>query len=107
MLIPVLLGMYFDATVVFVTSQTLFLGLTLAILCDTEFRSHTTSKEIVMKRDRNVFPEDSICQVAQMHAIAFNSKCICISLLMFNLTEKLLREKKIVLISVHLTSNSK
>ena len=47
-----------------------------------------------MKRDRNVFPGDSICQVAQMHAIAFNSKCICISLLMFNLTEKILEGKK-------------
>ena len=32
MLILVLLGMYFDAAVVFVTSQTLFLRLALAIL---------------------------------------------------------------------------
>ena len=35
MLILVLLGMYFDAAVVFVTSQTLFLRLALAILCRT------------------------------------------------------------------------
>ena len=33
MLILGLLGMYFDAAVVFVTSQTLFLRLALAILC--------------------------------------------------------------------------
>ena len=33
MLILGLLGMYFDAAVVFVTSQTLLLGLALAILC--------------------------------------------------------------------------
>ena len=33
MLILVLLGMYFDALVVFVTSQTLFFRLALAILC--------------------------------------------------------------------------
>ena len=33
MLIVGLLGMYFDAAVVFVTSQTLFLRLALAILC--------------------------------------------------------------------------
>ena len=34
MLIPGLLGMYFDAAVVFVISQTLFLRLALAILCN-------------------------------------------------------------------------
>ena len=34
MLILGLLGMYFDAAVVFVTSQTLFLRLALAILCN-------------------------------------------------------------------------
>ena len=33
MLILVLLGMYFDAVVVFVTSQTLLFKLALAILC--------------------------------------------------------------------------
>jgi hypothetical protein len=33
MLILGLLGMYFDAVLVFVTSQTLFLRLALAILC--------------------------------------------------------------------------
>ena len=33
MLIPVLLAMYFDAVVVFVTSQTLLFRLALAILC--------------------------------------------------------------------------
>ena len=33
MLILVLLGMYFDAVVVFVTSQTFLLRLALAILC--------------------------------------------------------------------------
>ena len=36
MLILVLLGMYFDAAVVFVTSQTLFLRFALAILCWSE-----------------------------------------------------------------------
>ena len=35
MLILVLLGMYFEAAVVFVTNQTLFLRLALAILCVT------------------------------------------------------------------------
>ena len=34
MLILVLLGMYFDAVVIFVTSQTLLFRLALAILCE-------------------------------------------------------------------------
>jgi hypothetical protein len=37
MLILGLLGMYFDAAVVFVTSQTLLFRLALAILCCTKF----------------------------------------------------------------------
>ena len=37
MLILVLLGMYFDAAVVFVTSQTLLSRLALAILCEDIF----------------------------------------------------------------------
>ena len=38
MQILVLLGMYFDAVVVFVTSQTLFFRLALAILCKVSIR---------------------------------------------------------------------
>ena len=37
MQILVLLGMYFDAVVVFVTSQTLLFRLALAILCSSKF----------------------------------------------------------------------
>ena len=39
MLILVLLGMYFDAVVVFVTSQTLLFRLALAILCSHKLRT--------------------------------------------------------------------
>jgi hypothetical protein len=39
MLILGLLGMYFDAAVVFVTSQTLFLRLALAILCSDTYQT--------------------------------------------------------------------
>ena len=42
MLILGLLGMYFDAAVVFVTSQTLFLRLALAILCTAQLKQCNT-----------------------------------------------------------------
>ena len=45
MLILVLLGMYFDAVVVFVTSQTLLFRLALAILC-TSFLSFMVNVKI-------------------------------------------------------------
>ena len=41
MLILGLLGMYFDAAVVFVTSQTLFLRLALTILCGASIMGST------------------------------------------------------------------
>ena len=60
MLILVLLGMYFDAVVVFVTSQTLLIRLALAILCQViitkKIESSKNTEETVL-----IFKEKKTC----------------------------------------------
>ena len=53
MLILGLLGMYFDATLVFVTSQTLLLRLALAILCFRCFKSYDPKRKST-KKQKNI-----------------------------------------------------
>ena len=53
MLILGLLGMYFDAAVVFVTSQTLFLRLALAILCR-GFDFYEVKKNVFFKKKMEI-----------------------------------------------------
>ena len=56
MLILVLLGMYFDAAVVFVTSQTLFLKLALAILWKWSVKNKYKSKCLAIRKKKEIVP---------------------------------------------------
>ena len=60
MLILVILGMYFDAVVVFVTSQTNLFRLALAILCYRwavrKFQSKFSCSQFFRKMNENILP---------------------------------------------------
>ena len=53
MQILVLLGMYFDAAVVFVTSQTLLFRLALSILCPARCREHFEGECFMCKNNHD------------------------------------------------------
>ena len=84
MQILVLLGMYFDAVVVFVTSQTLLFRLALAILCDITYHyivkdcmTFRTSRNIrtLMSINWNGFCYVSLCHKTKRPNLQFPDGC--------------------------------